>query len=296
MRIAILGVGRMGAAVAERLLDQGHSLVVWNRSAGKANDLLQRGATWASTPYEATSQAEFILSLLTDAAAIENTYLGKNGSLSGNVGGKLFVEMSTVRPETSIRLHSRVKAAGAALLECPVGGTVVPAKQGQLFGFVGGEAADFSRAKPLLDQLCRRVEHVGAIGAGASMKLAVNLPLLVYWQALSEAILMAKPAALSPERLMDILADTPGAPGVLKYRGSAVIAALNGIDQGPAHFNIDSIRKDLRAMTAEAKAMGYELPVASATMRVFDQAAASGLGDGDGTQLAAWWIANSEKK
>jgi 3-hydroxyisobutyrate dehydrogenase len=234
--------------------------------------------------------------MLTDAAAIENTYAGVNGALTGDVKGKLFVDMSTVRPETSIHLNGQVVAVGAALLECPVGGTVGPAKQGQLFGFVGGEVVDFLRAKPLLEQLCRRVEHVGAIGAGASMKLAVNLPLLVYWQALGEAILMAKPAGLSAERLMDILADTPGAPGVIKFRGSAVVASLNGIDQGPAHFNIDSIRKDLRAMMAEAKAMGYELPAASATMGVFEQAAAAGLGDGDGTQLAAWWIASSGKK
>ena len=296
MKVAILGLGRMGSAIAERLLDTGHSLVVWNRSAGKAKALLDRGAVWAATPQEAVSKVDLTLSMLTDAAAIENTYSGVNGALTGDVKGKLFVDMSTVRPETSIHLNSKVVAVGAALLECPVGGTVGPAKQGQLFGFVGGEAADFLRAKPLLEQLCRRVEHVGAIGAGASMKLAVNLPLLVYWQALGEAILMAKPAGLSAERLMDILADTPGAPGVIKFRGSAVVASLNGIDQGPAHFNIDSIRKDLRAMMAEAKAMGYELPTASATMGVFDQAAAAGLGDGDGTQLAAWWIANSGKK
>ena len=174
MKVAILGLGRMGSAIAERLLDTGHSLVVWNRSAGKAQALLDRGAVWAATPQEAVSKVDLTLSMLTDAAAIENTYAGVNGALTGDVKGKLFVDMSTVRPETSIHLNSKVVAVGAALLECPVGGTVGPAKQGQLFGFVGGEAADFLRAKPLLEQLCRRVEHVGAIGAGASMKLAVH--------------------------------------------------------------------------------------------------------------------------
>lgn len=295
MKVAILGLGRMGCAIAERLLDTGHSLVVWNRTPSKAQTLLDRGAVWAANPKEAASQAELTLSMLTDDVAIDSTYSGVNGALSGNVHGKLLVDLSTVRPATSIHLNAQVVAAGAALIECPVGGTVGPARQGQLFGFAGGEATDFLRAKPVLEKLCRRVEHVGPIGAGASLKLAVNLPLLVYWQALSEAILMAKPAGLSPERLMDILADTPGAPGVIKFRGSAVVAALNGIDQGPAHFNIDSIRKDLRAMMAEAKAMGYELPTASATLRVFDLASANGLGNGDGTQLPAWWITHSGK-
>ena len=105
MKVAILGLGRMGSAIAERLLDQGYSLVVWNRSANKAQALLDRGAVWATTPQEAVAQAELTLSMLTDAAAIENTYAGVNGALSGDVRGKLFVDMSTVRPETSIHLN-----------------------------------------------------------------------------------------------------------------------------------------------------------------------------------------------
>ena len=150
MKVAILGLGRMGSAIAERLLDTGHSLVVWNRSAGKAQALLDRGAIWAATPQEAVSKVDLALSMLTDAAAIENTYSGVNGALTGDVKGKLFVDMSTVRPETSIHLNSKVVAVGAALLECPVGGTVGPAKQGQLFGFVGGEAADFSACQAFI--------------------------------------------------------------------------------------------------------------------------------------------------
>jgi 3-hydroxyisobutyrate dehydrogenase len=290
MNIGVLGLGRMGSAMAERLLDLGHTLTVWNRTPDKAEGLVQRGAKLAASPAAVVADAQVVLSVLTDAAAIDAAYLGPNGALTGQARGRLFIDLSTVRPETSIQLAAHVQAAHAALLECPVGGTVGPARQGQLFGFVGGDAGDFARAKPLLDQLCRRVEHVGAIGAGASVKLAANLPLLVYWQALAEALLMAQPSGLPPERLLDILCDTPGAPAIMKFRGSAVVAALNGVDQGPAHFNIDAIRKDLRAMVSEAQAMGRDLPAATATLRVFDQASASGLGQGDGTELAAWWL------
>ena len=105
--------------------------------------------------------------------------------------------MSTVRPETEKALAAEVGAKGAALIECPVGGTVGPAMEGKLFGFVGGEASDVERARPILDDLCRRVEHVGAVGAGASVKLAINLPLLVYYQALGEALSLCRAVAIS---------------------------------------------------------------------------------------------------
>src|SRR5207244_6410903 len=142
--------------------------------------------------------------------------------------GKVFIEMSTVRPETERALAAAVRKKSAIMIECPVGGTVGPARDGKLFGFVGGEAADVARARPLLEQLCRRVEHVGPIGAGASMKLAINLPLLVFWQAFGEALSICRSLGLDAARLVDIFTDTSGGPNVLKNRGPALTAALQG--------------------------------------------------------------------
>src|SRR5258708_29262898 len=122
--------------------------------------------------------------------------------------------MSTGRPETEQRLAAKNREKGATQIECPVGGTVGPAKEAKLFGFVGGEAADVARARPLLGQLCRRVEHVGPIGAGANMKLAINLPLLVFWQAFGEALALCRPLGLDAARVVDIFADTSGGPNV----------------------------------------------------------------------------------
>ena len=294
MKITLLGTGRMGAAIALRLMDQGHAVTVWNRTADKAAPLAAQGATLAATPAEAVRDSEAVLSILTDEAAIRYTYEGPQGALAAPVAGKLFIDMSTVRPETSRHLAELLRAQGAAFVECPVGGTVTPARDGKLLGLAGAAPEDFERAKPLLQQLCRRVEHVGEVGAGASLKLAINLPLLVYWQALGEAVALAAPAGLSPERLLDILADTSGAPGVLKLRTAAVASALNGADLGPAQFNIDSARKDLRTMVEEAQALGYTLPAASAALGIYNQASAAGLGDGDGTQLGAWWLKNAK--
>jgi 3-hydroxyisobutyrate dehydrogenase len=294
MNITLLGTGRMGCAMAERLLDQGHTLTVWNRTAGKAQKLLARGAIWSDTPANAIVNSDVVLSVLTDANAIAQTYSGENGVLSGDIAGKLFIDMSTVRPVTQKDMGSKLKLANAHFVECPVGGTVGPARDGRLLGLAGGSAEDFARAKPLLEQMCRRVEHVGDVGAGASVKLAINLPLLVYWQALGEALALATPSGLSPEKMLDILSDTSGAPAILKMRVPAILSALRGDDLGPAHFDIDSIRKDLRTMLQEGSDLGYSLPTAQSALSAFDQASNAGLGQGDGTQLAAWWLKNAK--
>src|SRR5205809_5310807 len=283
MKIGMAGTGRMGAAIAQRLAGLGHEVKVWNRTANKALDL---GLEVAGSATRLADVSETLISILTDAAAVESVY---GQLLAVDVKGKLFIEMSTVRPETEKRLAEKVKAKGAAFVECPVGGTVGPAKEGKLFGFAGGEAADVARARPLLDQMCRRVEHVGPVGAGAAMKLAINLPLLVFWQAFGEALSLCEPLGLDPARLVDIFADTSGGPNVLKVRGPAIAAALAGKDPGGATFNVDSIRKDLRTMLEEAQGLGGTLPVTARALECFDQASRDGLGKSDAAVLPVRW-------
>jgi len=293
LKIGIAGVGRMGTAMATRLLGRAHTVAVWNRTPPKAQALAAAGAAVAATPRELAAASDFIITMLTDAAAIDATYHGANGLLAGEVRGKLYIEMSTVRPEIETALAARVRARGAALIECPVGGTVGPAKEGKLFGFVGGEAADVARARPLLDELCRRVEHVGAIGAGASLKLAINLPLLVYYQALGEALSLCRSIDVEPARLIDIFADTSGGPNMLKVRGATIAATLQGKETTPVTFDVDLIRKDLRTMLDEAAGLGVRLPLAAQALERYDEAARDGLGAGDATMLPAHWLKHS---
>ena len=290
MRIGIAGIGKMGSAIATRLTGLGHEVHVWNRTAEKARALVAAGGKVAATPRELATSVEVVISILTNAAALDATYGGNDGLLAGDVAGKLFIEMSTVRPHTEQALAAKVAAKGAAMIECPVGGTVGPARDGKLFGFAGGDATDVARAKPLLDQMCRRVEHVGAIGAGASMKLAINLPLLVYWQALGEALVLCKPLGLDPARVIDIFSDTSGGPNVLKVRGPAIAAALKGQDTGAITFDIDSIRKDLQTMIEEGTSLGGTLPVTARALECFDQASREGMGKGDATLLPVRWL------
>ena len=199
------------------------------------------------------AQADAIITILTDAAAINSVYEDSSGLLSGDVTGKLFIEMSTVQPDTEIALAKKVRAKGAAFVECPVGGTTGPARQGKLIGLAGAEPADFERARPLLEQLCRRLEHCGPVGAGSTMKLAINMPLMIYWQALGEALAISRHLKFDSARMMDLLADTSGGPNVLKVRGAALAKMLAGEPPAAPAFDLASGIKDLRTMLAEGQ-------------------------------------------
>ena len=287
MNIGIAGTGRMGSPSGARLIGLAQPLPGFNPPTDNTNPAAAAGATVAATPAELATQAEVIITILTNAAAIDAVYYGDHGLLAGEVKGKLFIEMSTVRPETERALGEWVAKKHAQLVECPVGGTVGPAKEGKLFGLVGAEPLALERAKPLLEQMCRRIEHVGPVGAGAAMKLAINLPLIVFWQAFGEAVALTKPLGIDPARLVEIFSDTSGAATVLKNRGAAVAKALAGEDTGPAAFDLDSMRKDLRTMLEEAQHLGVELPTAARVLEAFDRAAHAGHGAIDGVRIPA---------
>ena len=286
MKIGIAGTGRMGAAIAGRLMGLGHEVTVWNRTPEKTRALAAAGASVAGTPAELAARVEMAITILTDSVAIGATYAGTDGLLAGDVRGKLFIEMSTVRPDTEIALAAKVRAKGAAMVDCPVGGSVGPAKEGKLLGFLGGEEADVARARPVLEQICRRVEHVGPVGAGARMKLAINLPLLVYWEALAEALALIAPLGLDPARVVDILADTSGGPNVLKSRGASLAAAMRGEEPASVTVDVETMRKDLRTMVEEARVSGFALPVTSRTLECYDEMVARGQGGRDITAFA----------
>jgi 3-hydroxyisobutyrate dehydrogenase len=295
MQIGVAGIGKMGAAIAQRLLEVGHKVAVWNRSAGKTKPLADAGATVAATPTELAKNAEAVITILTDAHAIDTVYNGGSGLLAGDVRGKLFIEMSTVQPATEVALARKVREKGAALVECPVGGSTGPARQGKLIGLLGGEPADAEHAKPILEQLCRRLEHCGPVGAGAVMKLTINMPLMIYWQALGEALALCRPLGLEPARIMDLLSDTSGGPNVLKVRGTAIASMLKGGDSGPVTFDIDSAVKDLRTMLAEGKARGVELPLVEKTLACYEETKKKFSGGAEVSAVSVYWADRAKR-
>ena len=296
MNVGVAGLGNMGAAIAARLIETGNSVTVWNRSAEKCEPLVAAGASIATSPAALATKVDTVITIITDAAAIEAVYGGPTGLLAGDIKGKLFVEMSTVPPHVETELAARVRAKGAAFAECPVGGTTGPARQGKLIGLMGAEPADAARVKPLLDQLCRRLEHCGPVGSGATMKLAINLPLMVYWQALGEALALCRPVGLDPGRLIDLMSDTSGGPNVLKVRGPVLVKMLKGEDPGPAGFTVDNGIKDLRTMLAEGTMCGIELPLVADTLACFEEASRHGLGAAEGAAMSVYWSARTANK
>jgi 3-hydroxyisobutyrate dehydrogenase len=291
MKIGIAGTGRMGTGMARRLLEAGHQVRVWNRTADNARDARAAGAAWAPTLGELANDSEVVITSLLDNAAVERVYLGTNGFLTGRVEGRLFIDMSTVTPGTHGRIAPALASRDAAGLAGPVSGSIAAAQSGMLVGFAGGDAAAFARAQPMLAQLCRRVELVGPLGTGARMKLAANLLLVVFWQALGESLFLVDPPAKDAARAIDLLGDSNISAGILKARGSQIVAAMTGEVSGAASFDVDTMRKDLRYMAQEAAAHGSSLPLANRTLECFDRASREGGGNVDGVAYPAYWIA-----
>jgi hypothetical protein len=171
MKIGICGTGRMGAAIAHRVLALGQDLTVWNRNTAKATPLVDAGARHAGSPAALVAACDVIIVMLLNDAAMQAVYNGDNGLLRAELTGKLVIDMSTVLPETMIELGNAVIKAGGGFVECPVGGTVGPARDGKLFGFAGGTEADFARALPLLGLRrhgeARRQPAAAGLSAGA---------------------------------------------------------------------------------------------------------------------------------
>ena len=278
--IGIAGTGRMGTAFARRLIETGHGVSVWNRSIGRTADAVAAGAV--ACDLAGLAACDTIVMSLTDAKACAGVLDQVTGF---GLTGRLVIEMSTLLPEDAEAIGTMVTAAGADFVHCPVGGTVAPALKGQLLGLAGGTASAVARAKPVLDALCRRVEHLGAPGAAARMKLAVNLPLAIYWQTLGEALALLRGAGVPNDLAISLITDSSAGPTVLKNRAQVVIDTLNGTDQ-PGTFDISGLMKDLQLALALAGAEGAPVPLAQATAPRLQAAIDAGLGRFDGASLA----------
>jgi 3-hydroxyisobutyrate dehydrogenase len=286
MKIGVCGTGRMGSAIAQRLISVGHEVAVWNRDSAKTTPLVDAGAKSSASPAELADSCEVTVVMLLNDAATEAVYRAPNGILKAKLAGRLVIDMSTIGPDTMKLNATSVLQKGGAFVECPVGGTVGPAREGKLLGLAGGTKADVARAMPVLEQMCRRIEHIGEIGSGSIIKLAVNLPLLVYWQALGEALTICKPLDLPADRLIDILSDTSGTPTAMKARGPAIAKVLGGAPLGETAFGLNAAKKDLATAVQFGAALHAALPVTASALACYEEAEAAGLGNADATAIS----------
>ncbi|MBX9459297.1 MAG: NAD(P)-dependent oxidoreductase [Rhizobium sp.] len=277
--IGIAGTGRMGTAFARRMIETGNSVKVWNRSPERMSPAVEAGAE--AVDIAGLSGCDTILLSLTDAEASSAVL---ESLAAAGIAGRLVIDLSTLLPADADRLAARAADAGADFVHCPVGGTVAPALKGQLLGMTGGTPAAFERAKPVLGQLCRRVEHLGTAGSAARMKLAVNLPLALYWQTLGESLSLLRGAGVSNDLAISLIADSSAGPTVLKNRAQVVVDTLGGADQ-PGTFDIAGLNKDLRLALQLAATEGAVLSLAAAAEPHYAQALKAGLGGFDGASL-----------
>ena len=263
LRVALLGTGRMGSAMAERLREAGVSVVLYNRTPERAAELATRiGATVATTPAEAASAADVVISMVADDAAVGELYGGPNGVVAGLRAGTVAADMSTVLPESIRAVASAVRATGAGILDAPVSGSVATTRSGELTIMVGGDAADLERARPVFELLAKRIVHVGDLGAGAAMKLAVNTVIFGLNGAVAEGLVLAERSGIDRSLAYDVLAGSAvGAPYVAYKR-----AAFVDPDTTPVAFSLRLAEKDLRLIHDQAGATGLGLPQAATNL------------------------------
>lgn len=283
--VGLVGTGRMGSAMGRALHAAGHDLVVWNRTAASAQALAaDLGARCVGRPADVASSADVTISMLADGDAVDAVYDGHDGLVAGARAETVLVDSSTVPPAVILRHADAIRGRGAGVLDAPVSGSVTLAETGKLTLMVGGEPADLERARPVLEAVGSTIFHVGPLGTGAAMKLAVNTVIFGLNQALAEGLVLAERAGIPRERAYDVLAASAvGAPYV-GYKRAAFLEP----EATPVAFALDLAAKDLRLIDELATSTGLELPQAAVNLAVIDAAAAHVGGDRDFSTVAGY--------
>jgi 3-hydroxyisobutyrate dehydrogenase len=274
--LGIAGTGRMGNAMGMRLLECGVRLVVWNRHSAATESLVAQGAVRASTLHELTQNCGQILTSLSDDAALEDVYCGPQGLLRGPAQGKLFIDTSTVSPSTVVRIGQAAEEVGASFIDAPVLGTVAPARAGRLIVMAGGRPEHIAAARATLGHIAGAINHVGDVGSGAAMKLAINLPMAAYWAAMADSFALAQAAKLDVAQLVKIIADSPAALAQLESKLPVVLG-----HSAQVGYDIQGVLKDCDVIKRVAAANGLRLPMLDGMVTAFAAAVTGGWGGRD---------------
>jgi 3-hydroxyisobutyrate dehydrogenase-like beta-hydroxyacid dehydrogenase len=275
-RIGMVGLGQMGGELAGRLLAVGHEVHGTNRTAAKAQPLIARGLKWQDTPREVASAADVVISMVTNDTALQEITGGPDGILAGLSPRQVYVDMSSVSPQASSQVAERVRSAGAVMLDAPVSGSVPQVEQGTLSIMVGGDDAAFQRVEPLLRQLGQTVTRVGDNGAGALLKLAINISLAVQTLAFSEGLLLAERGGIDPRLAAQVMSSSAIGSPMLKTR---IPLLLNLPDS--AWFTIRLMHKDIRLALDEAQRLAVALPSTAAAAGMLTKASELGYAERD---------------
>jgi len=286
LHIAFLGLGAMGQRMAQRLLDHGHTLTVWNRTASAADALVGSGATLAATPADAAKGAQLVIGMVTDDDASDTIWCHpETGALQGLAPDALAIACSTLTPGWVATLSERVTATGARFIDAPLAGSRPQAEAGALIFLAGGDASDVTRAEPALRAMGKAVHHAGPIGSGAIMKLVVNGLFGVQVAVLAELLGLAQASGITPDRAMDILAEMP-----VTSPAATIMGRLMAAQKFAPLFPIDLVHKDFRYVAEAATAVGANAPTAAAVQQVYQNARDAGFGGDNITGVAQLYM------
>jgi 3-hydroxyisobutyrate dehydrogenase-like beta-hydroxyacid dehydrogenase len=270
----------MGGRMASRLLAAGHSVTGYNRTASKAQWLVEKGLTLAPSPRAVCEAADTIFVMVANTESLRAVAWGDDGLLAGLSPGKIVIDMSTVSPDVSRQLAEAVRATGGDMVDAPVSGSVITLEQGRLSVMVGGRKDTFEAIKPLLLDVGPKVTHVGANGLALAMKIATNLSLAVQMTAFSEGVLLAEKSGIPRAVAVDVLLNSVIASPMVQYRGPMVLNP-----PAEAWFSCTMMQKDMTLALEMGKTLGVSLPTTALVNQLLTAARATGLADEDFAML-----------
>lgn len=271
MKIGWIGLGNMGIPMVLNLIKAGYELTFYNRTPDKGKELIAVGAKQAESLTELVDNSNLIFTMVSDDNAVKSIYL-ENGILSHAKAGKVFIDMSTVSPQTSQFIYNTALENGVKFLDAPVSGSVQPAKEGNLLVLVGGEEEVYEQVKAVLEPMSKLSIYLGPSGAGSNAKLAINLLLGITVQGIAESVLFAENQGIKKEDMLTIINESAVGTAISKMKSSSILK-----DEFPAAFALKHMAKDLRlaSETAELNAIG------ASAHKTYQSALENGLGEFD---------------
>jgi 3-hydroxyisobutyrate dehydrogenase-like beta-hydroxyacid dehydrogenase len=282
-RIGFIGLGLMGKPMALNLLKANFPVTVWNRTASKAAELAKAGARVAASPREVAENADVLITIVSDPPALEEVLFAQ-GALSGLRKGGLLIDSSTVSPDLARKVAAACVERGIDFLDAPVTGGTWGAEKGELVYMIGGDAATYERAKPVLDVLGKKFFLVGSNGAGQTVKLAMNLLLALEVEAFAEALALAGAAGIAGERLVEVMQSSMGRAPLLDVKAPLLLK-----HEFPASFPLRLMQKDVRLALELAKEKGVTLPAGEGAFKAYTAVKEESTDDPDYAAVARYW-------
>src|ERR671916_212159 len=280
-RVGFVGLGLMGAPMARNLMEAGHELVLYNRTRNKAEELARAGdAKVADSPREVARESAITITMLPGPQEVEEVIAGERGLLEGAREGSLIVDMSTSSPILAKELTRIARNQQVGMLDAPVSGADVGAREGTLSIMVGGEEEHFERAKPLFDVMGEKVVHVGSPGTGQVVKACNQIVVALTIEAVSEALVLGSKGGVAPEKLVEALSGGLAASAVMEAKKEKFFS--HDFEPG---FRIELHHKDLGIALAAGREYGVALPATAIVDQMLEALKAKGRGDRDHSAL-----------